>query len=99
MNVYRIVWEDEIKAREIELFVDYTLEAGVVQVHAIRPVRVTFYDAASKQPVRSIGIHTATGRRMLSEQYLSSRDGISLEDEIRQQHELRDEELAEQIAE
>ena len=99
MNAYRIVWEDEAKAREIELFVDYTLEDGAVQVDAIRPTKVTFYNVETKHPIRSMGIHTPTARRLLSEQYLAARDGISLEEEIRIQHELRDEALAEQIAE
>src|SRR5688572_11603907 len=99
MSAYRIVWEDEAKAREIELFVDYTLEAGVVQVDAIRPAKVTFYDPQTKQAIRSIGVHTVTGRRMLTEQYLASRDGISLEEEIRIQLQLRDEALAEQVSE
>jgi hypothetical protein len=91
MNAYRIVWEDEAKAREIELFVDYTLVNGVVQVDAIRPVRVTFYSAETRQSVRSIRLHTQTARRMLTEQYLAFRDGLSLENEIREQLDLRDE--------
>ena len=98
MNAYRIVWEDEAKAREIELFVDYTLVSGVVQVYAIRPAKVTFYSVDTKQPIRSIGVHTNTARRMLSKQYLATRDGISLEEEIRIQHEQRDETLAEEVA-
>src|SRR5688572_23571448 len=99
MNAYRIIWEDEAKAREIELFVDYTLEAGVVQVDAIRPSKVTFYNVDTKQPIRSMGVHTPTGRRMLTEQYLAARDGISLEEEIRSQHDLRDEAFAQPVAE
>lgn len=98
MSSYRIVWEDEAKAREIELFVDYALEAGAVQVGGIRPTKVTFYDQQSKQAIRTIGIHTPTGRRMLSEQYLASREGISLEDEILAQYELRDEAFAQGAA-
>lgn len=98
MSAYRIVWEDEAKAREIELFVDYTLVAGVVRVDAIRPERVTFYSVDTKQPISSIGVHTNTGRRMLSKQYLASRDGISLEEEIRIQHDQRDETLAAEVA-
>ena len=97
MSAYRIVWEDEAKAREIELFVDYSLVSGEVQVDAIRPEKVTFYSVDSKQPIRSIGVHTKTGRRMLTEQYLATRDGISLEEEIRIQLEQRDENLAAEV--
>ena len=32
MHSYRIVWEDEAKAREIELFVHYRLDAGAVSI-------------------------------------------------------------------
>lgn len=93
MSAYRIVWEDEAKAREVEIFVDYALSEGAVQVNAIRPTRVTFYDAQTGHAERSIGIHTPTGRRMLTEQYLATRtDTLSLEDEIRQQIDLLDEE-------
>ena len=99
MSAYRIVWEDEAKAREIELFVDYKLERGAVQVDAIRPTKVTFYNVETKHPIRSMAIYTATGRRMLTEQYLASREGTSLEDEIRLQHEMRDEAIAEQVTE
>ena len=98
MSAYRIVWEDEAKAREIELFVDYSLVSGVVQVDAIRPEKVTFYSLDTKQPIRSMGVHTKTGRRMLTEQYLASREGISLEEEIRIQLEQRDETLATEFA-
>src|SRR5262245_9748520 len=34
MHSYRIVWEDEAKAREVELFVHYRLDAGVVSIDA-----------------------------------------------------------------
>jgi hypothetical protein len=98
MSVYRIVWEDEAKAREIELFVDYSLSEGNVQVEAIRPEKVTFYSVDTKQQLRSIGIHTKTGRRMLTEQYMASRDGISLEEEIRNQLDERDQALAAEVA-
>jgi hypothetical protein len=97
MSAYRIVWEDEAKAREIELFVDYSLVSGEVQVDAIRPEKVTFYNVDTKQSIRSIGVHTKTGRRLLTEQYLATRDGISLEEEIRIQLEQRDENLAAEV--
>ena len=35
MHSYRIVWEDEAKAREIELLVHYRLDAGVVSVQLV----------------------------------------------------------------
>lgn len=95
MNAYRVVWEDELKAREVELLVDYSLEAGVVQIEAIRPTKVTFYNFDTKQVERSMRVHTELGRELLTQQYLTVRgDQPSLEEEILAQHQLRDEDLA-----
>ena len=94
MHSYRIVWEDEAKAREIELYVDYRLEAGVVAVDAVRPTQVTLYDAVTKLPGRSVPVHTTTGRRLLAEAYLASREmEVTLEDEILAAHALLDDEV------
>ena len=94
MHSYRIVWEDEAKAREIELFVTYRLDAGVVCVDQVRPTTVTLYDAVTKQPSRSLPVHTATGRRLLAEAYLASRESeVSLEEEILAAHALLDDEI------
>jgi hypothetical protein len=35
MKAYRIVWEDEVKAREVEIMAHSTLEAGLVQVEDV----------------------------------------------------------------
>ena len=94
MHSYRIVWEDEAKAREIELFVHYRLNAGAVSVNEIRPTQVTLYDVGTRQPSRSVPVHTVTGRRLLAETYLASREAeISLEEEILAAHALRDDEV------
>jgi len=60
MKAYRIVWEDEAKAREVEIFVDYTLEAGLVQLEEVRPTKVTLYSSETKQPERALTVHTAS---------------------------------------
>ena len=94
MHSYRIVWEDEAKAREIELFVHYRLDAGVVNVNEVRPTQVTLYSSATKQPCRGVPVHTATGRRLLAEAYLASRETeVSLEEEILAAHALLDDEV------
>ena len=98
MHAYRIVWEDEANAREIELFVDYTLDASVVQIEAIRPTKVTLYNAVTKAVERTMPVHTEAGRRLLTRSYLASReDQPSLEDEILAQHQLLDEERAAEV--
>jgi len=94
MHSYRIVWEDEAKAREVELFVHYGLEAGLVVVREVRPTQVTLYDTVSKTATRTLPVHTATGRRLLAEAYLASRETeVSLEDEILAAHALLDDEI------
>jgi len=94
MHAYRIVWEDEAKAREIELFVQYAIEAGLVTVEAVRPTQVTFYDRSTKQPLRSLPVHTETGRRLLTDAYLASRENEqTLEEEILAAHALLDDEV------
>lgn len=100
MHAYRIVWEDEAKAREIELFVDYTLTTcGVVQIEAIRPTAITFYNAQSKRPERTLRPHTQTARRLLTESYLATRQSQpSLAEEILAQHQSRDAEYAAQAS-
>lgn len=95
MHAYRIVWEDEPKAREIELLVYYTRESDEVTIDAIRPVRVTLYDAVTRQPGRVLRVHTPTGRRLLAQAYLASRETEQpLEEEILAAHELLDGEVA-----
>jgi hypothetical protein len=94
MHSYRIVWEDEAKAREIELIVRYGLEAGVVTVQEVRPTSVTLYDNVSKKAIRTLPVHTATGCRLLADAYLASRETeVSLEEEILAAHALLDDEV------
>ena len=91
MHSYRIVWEDEAKAREVELYVDYRLDAGVVNIGEIRPTQVTLYNVATKRAERTLHVHTPTGRRLLAQAYLASRETEqTLEEEILAAHELRD---------
>ena len=94
MHSYRIVWEDEAKAREVELFVHYRLEGGAVTIDTVRPTQVTLYNSSTKQPARTLPVHTAAGRRLLSAAYLSSRETEqSLEEEILAAHALLDDEV------
>ena len=90
MSSYRIAWEDESKAREVEIMVDYRLDAEVVAVEAIRPLKVTFYNPETGRPTGVLPVHTNTGRRVLADAYLASRDGEqTLEDELHAAHLVR----------
>ena len=100
MSSYRIVWEDEAKAREIELFADYAYEAGVVEVRSVYARRVTFYDPESRKPVRVVAVHTRSGSELLLRQYLAAREeAITIAEEIRSQLDQRDSDIAAQVAE
>ena len=95
MHSYRIVWEDEAKAREIEVLVRYRLDAGVVTVNEIRPTQVTLYNVASKrrQP-RACRFIPPGVVSCLAEAYLASRETeVSLEEEILAAHALLDDEI------
>ena len=91
MKTYRIVWEDEAKAREVEILAHYTVTSGLVQVEEIRPIKVTLYNAQTKQPERTLPVHTAAGRRLLRLAYFASREeSLTLADEIQAQLHERD---------
>jgi hypothetical protein len=95
MHTYRIVWEDEPKAREIEILVHYRLDAGLVQIDAVKPTRVTLFADHTPEPTRVLPIHTAGGRRLLADAYLAARESAeSLEDEILAAHAQREEAVA-----
>jgi hypothetical protein len=95
MHAYRIVWEDEAKGREVEILVRYQHTAGIVSIDAIQPMQVTLYDLQSRQPSRVLPVHTAGGRRLLTQAYLAAREAAAtLEEEILAQHDQRDQALA-----
>jgi hypothetical protein len=99
MHSYRIVWEDEAKGREIELFVHYRLDAGSVAINEVRPTQVTLYSAPTQKPIRTLPVHTATGRRLLAQSYLVSRETEqTLEEEILAAHALRNDDAVPAIA-
>ncbi len=99
MHAYRIVWEDEPKAREVEILVHYTLEAGLVAIDAISPTKVSLFSEHTPHPTRVLPVHTPTGRRLLTQAYLAARETEqTLEDEILAAHALRDGELAATVA-
>jgi hypothetical protein len=95
MHAYRIVWEDEPKAREVEILVHYTLEAGIVTSDAISPTKVTLFSEHTPQPPRVLPVQPAGGRQHLTQADLAARETEqTLENEILAAHALRDGELA-----
>ena len=87
MHSYRIFWEDQERNREVEIFVDYRLADGLVQVTNVRPTRVTVYSAETQQPHRTLGVYTRAGQKHLARLYQASRHGLPrIEDEIFAHH-------------
>ncbi len=95
MTTYRMIWEDADRAREIVLVAEYRRSETTITVDSIYPTQITFYDPESRQPGRTIGVHTISGKELIVRQFLASRaEQISLEDEIQAQLDLLDEGLS-----
>ena len=93
MHSYRIFWEDQERNREVEIFIDYTFTAGLVQIDNVRATRVTLYDAQTQECSRTLGVYTRAGRQLLSRLYTASRHGLPrMEDEIFAHHHARGDE-------
>jgi hypothetical protein len=58
-------WEDEESNRILELAVQCRVDGQSVQIREVTPQRVTFVDPATSEPLRSIGVHTTSGREHL----------------------------------
>ena len=87
MHVYRVVWEDIEKNRDVEIQIDYRLHAGEVQIDKITPTKVTVYDADRDSVAQVLPVTRPTGQRLLTEAFCSSRDGQStIEQEILENH-------------
>ena len=82
MNIANVTWEDEEKNRHVEFSVAYAIENDQVQVREITPQSVSFICEKAGRPIRSIKVHTATGRSLLSRQFANSAAFAQLKDEI-----------------
>jgi hypothetical protein len=86
-HLYRVIWEDVSKKRDVELAVAYRLEEGAVAIQSITPTKVTLH--ADRKVLH---VTRPTGQRLLSQAFLSGRDAsVSLEEEVLSQHLLMDE--------
>ena len=68
MSSCQATWEDEENNRSVELVVNYQLDATQVEINDVTPTRVTFLCPTSGSPLRSIGVWTDGGRRVLARQ-------------------------------
>jgi hypothetical protein len=82
MNSCQATWEDEENNRRVELVVNYRLDATRVDVRDVTPTRVNFLCPTSGTTLRSIGVWTDGGRRVLSRQVAESGRLTTLPQEI-----------------
>ncbi|MCC7474433.1 MAG: hypothetical protein IT425_03490 [Pirellulales bacterium] len=68
MQNCQATWEDEENNRHVELVVNYRLDESRVEINNVTPTRVTFFCPTSGNKLRSIGVWTDGGRRMLAQQ-------------------------------
>jgi hypothetical protein len=68
MKSFQATWEDEENNRRVELVVNHRLDAKRVDIGDVTPTRVTFLCPTTGNPVRSIGVWTDGGRRVLARQ-------------------------------
>ena len=66
MKNCQATWEDAENNRQVELVVNYRLDATRVEINDVTPTRVNFLCPTSGSKVRSIGIWTDGGRNVLS---------------------------------
>jgi hypothetical protein len=72
MKSCQTTWEDEENNRRVELVVNYRLDEARVEIGDVTPTRVTFLCPTSGAPLRSIGVWTKGGRRVLQRQIADS---------------------------
>jgi hypothetical protein len=68
MKSFQATWEDEENNRRVELVVNHRLDATRVDISDVTPTRVTFLCPTTRSPLRSIGVWTDGGRRVLARQ-------------------------------
>ncbi len=64
-------WEDEAGNRQVQFSVDYSIENATVVIDRVTPTKVTFIDPTSNTAVKSMGVHTDKGRKMLADQFVA----------------------------
>ncbi len=82
MKTFQATWEDEETSRQVELVVNYQLDKTRVEINGVTPTRVTFLCPTSKKPLRSVGVWTNGGRRMLTMQAIAADQLKPLAEEV-----------------
>lgn len=82
----KATWEDEENNRQIRFAVNYRVEDGKAVVEKATPTKVSFVCPESNTLLRSVGVWTETGRRLLADRFNQSPAYAQLVAEIDRRH-------------
>ncbi len=72
MGTFQAAWEDEENNRRVDLVVAYQVAGGQVEIDQVTPHRVHFACPNTGDNLRTIGVHTETGKQLLLERALAA---------------------------
>ena len=72
MGSFQAAWEDEENNRRVDLVVAYQVAEGQVEIDNVTPHRVHFACPETGDNLRSIRVHTETGKQLLLERALAA---------------------------
>jgi hypothetical protein len=72
MGIANVTWEDEENNRKVAFSVAYAVENQKLTIREITPRSVDFLCNKTLSTVRTIGVHTSTGRKLLAKQFQQS---------------------------
>lgn len=82
MGTFMATWEDEENNRNVQFSVDYRTENSNVEIVNVTPVKISFTCPETNTCVRSLGVHTETGRRHLAQRFMNSGKMVELKQQI-----------------
>ena len=71
MKSFQTTWHDEEGSRLVEFSIKYTIQHSKVKIDIVTPTQVSFI-GEDETVERSIGVHTAKGQEMLSNQFAAA---------------------------
>lgn len=86
MGIANVTWEDEENNRHVEFSVAYAVENKALTIREVTPKSVAFLCNQRTNTVRSIGVHTSTGRKLLAQQFKQSSQFETLAKQISDQN-------------
>jgi hypothetical protein len=72
MGTFQAAWEDEDNNRRVDLVITYQVAEGQVEIDRVTPHRVHFSCPETGSALRTIRVHTETGKQLLLERALAA---------------------------